>query len=262
MNIIHLSDLHIGRSNNLEKISQLVQWILNQKKIHQSSVVAISGDITDDGAEWQFQQAREMFDRLTEAGFTVLPVPGNHDYGLFGITESKKSAANFRKYIGGQVEYPHLVVIDRTAFLLLNSMEGELPSVEMIGAEGSLGKKQLKRLAGMLEELGENPDIKKVVLILHHHPFDLKKFHVMRDAGRFLKILKNKKQMMQGKAAVLFGHKHVEKRFNDPEDHKEDSYGLDLIYASGSIVERNQEGKMVVPVIDLDDLVITRYKID
>ena len=37
--------------------------------------------------------------------------------------------------------------------------------------------------------------------------------------------------------------------------------GIDLIYASGQTVERNKKGKMVIPVIDLDEKTIERFSI-
>jgi hypothetical protein len=60
----------------------------------------------------------------------------------------------------------------------------------------------------------------------------------------------------------LFGHKHLDHRFNDPDDNKEELYGIDIIYASGQTVERDAEGKMTLPVIDLEENAIYRYKID
>ena len=61
--------------------------------------------------------------------------------------------------------------------------------------------------------------------------------------------------------ALLFGHKHLEHRFNDPEENKEELYGIDLIYASGQSVERHEDGKMVLPVIDTWDMSIQRFKV-
>jgi hypothetical protein len=60
---------------------------------------------------------------------------------------------------------------------------------------------------------------------------------------------------------LLFGHKHIENRFNDPEENKEELFGIDLIYASGQTVERDQEGKMVIPVINVEEKTIKRYLI-
>jgi hypothetical protein len=61
---------------------------------------------------------------------------------------------------------------------------------------------------------------------------------------------------------LLFGHKHLENRFNDPDENKELLYGIDMIYASGSSVERNREGKMKIPVIDIEEKSIERFYVD
>ena len=257
MKIIHLSDLHIGRSNNTEEVSRIVEWILEHPDEHQARVAAVTGDLTDDGAEWQLQRIAELLAPLKSAGYRVFPVPGNHDYGPFGITESKKSVRDFQKYLGGGVEYPHLEIVESTAFVLLDSMQGEIRSIEFIGAEGQIGREQRRKLDRLLDTLEADDEVDRIVILLHHHPFDYKKFHIMRDAKKLLRVVRG-----QGRSrisALLFGHKHVDYRFNDPEDHKEQLYGIEMIYAAGSTVERNREGEMIIPVIDLDSMVIQRY---
>lgn len=260
MKVIHLSDLHLGRSNNIKKIARIREWIINHREQHGAEVIVISGDITNDGDKRQFLKARAVIEDLREAGFRVLVVPGNHDYGPLGITESTRSAKHFRRLLAGGKEYPRLEYIEGNAFVLLNSMQGEFRSVEMIGAEGQLGRVQLEELEGILESLHDDPKVDRVVVILHHHPFDYKKFHVLRDARRFLKVLSGGDRDRSWTGVVLFGHKHIDHRFNDPGQNREAQYGLDLIYAAGSAVEQDPEGKFVIPVIDLNDLVIERFR--
>lgn len=259
MKIIHLSDLHIGRSNNTEEVTLIVEWILSHPELHQAQVVAVTGDLTDDGAEWQLQRIAGLLEPLEDEGYRVFAVPGNHDYGPFGITEREKSRQDFQTFIGGGVKYPHLERIDSTAFVLLDSMQGEIRSVEFFGAEGQIGGIQRRALDKLLDSLEQDPAVDRVVILLHHHPFDFKKFHQMRDAKRFLKVIRGRKNPPV--SALLFGHKHLDFRFNDPEDDKEELYGVGLIYAAGSAVERNPEGEMILPVIDLDTLTIKRFGI-
>jgi len=216
MNIIHLSDLHIGKSNNREKSALVVDWILKNKDKHQSELVIISGDLVDDGKAWQFDQAKELLECLRENGFLVLVCPGNHDYGPEGVRESHRSQANFFSLISGVKEYPHLQIISGQAFILLDSMAEEIKNIEIWGAQGNLGEEQLQKLDQMLEDLAENPEVENVFVILH---------------------------------------------FNDPKENKEELFGIDLIYASGQTVERDQEGKMVIPVINVNEKTITRYLI-
>jgi 3',5'-cyclic AMP phosphodiesterase CpdA len=261
MKIIHLSDLHIGKSDNLEKSTRIVEWIIEHKESHQSELVVISGDLVDDGQTWQFEAAKELLDLLKNDGFTVLVAPGNHDYGPGGYRESKQSMREFAELISGYSDYPHLEFIMGQAFILLDSMAEEIKHIELIGAQGYLGREQLHRLDQILDDLDENPAVENVVLVLHHHPFDFLFYHGLRDHADLKSVISSRKDHPPRVNVLLFGHKHIERRFNDPEENKEELFGIDLIYASGQSVERNKKGKMVIPVIDLEEKSIERFLI-
>ena len=261
MNIIHLSDLHIGKSNNLEKAQQVVDWIIGNQDLHQSGLVVISGDLVDDGETWQFKKARELIGRLEGASYIVLTAPGNHDSGPDGFRESQKSKRDFRELISQVAEYPALFIKSGQAFVLLDSMEAEMEKQEIWGAQGYLGLKQLQKLDLLLDELAENPAVENIILILHHHPFDYLFYHGLRDHADLKGIISRRKGHPPRVNALLFGHKHLDHRFNDPEDNKEELFGIDLIYASGQTVERNEDGKMTLPVISLEEKTIQRYLI-
>ncbi len=262
MKIIHLSDLHIGKSNNFEKSNRVADWILENQDTHQSRVVIISGDLVDDGKTWQFEQAREIVERLRASRYTVLAAPGNHDYGPEGILESSKSQREFCELISGVEEYPAVFYLEGQAIILLDSMAEEMRTMEIWDAQGYLGEDQLKKLDRLLDELAENPAIENIVLTLHHHPFDYLFYHGLRDHADLKGVISRRWDGPPRVNVLLFGHKHFEKRFNDPEDNKEELFGIDMIYASGQTVERNSDGKMVLPVIDLNDKTINRYFID
>jgi len=261
LNIIHLSDLHIGKSNNLEKTTRLVDWILANPEIHHSRLVIISGDIVDDAQKWQFEQAKEQIDRLRLGGYSVLTAPGNHDSGYQGVVESKRSRKNFRKLISGIEKYPHLYSVESQAFIVLDTMAGEMEKAELLGAQGCLGKKQLQKLDKILDDLSDNPVIENIIVVQHHHPFDYLFYHGLRDHEDLKGILSQRVGKPPRVNVLLFGHKHLEHRFNDPDENKEELYGIDMIYASGQTVERDENGEMILPVIDLKKKTITRYKI-
>lgn len=261
MKIIHLSDLHIGKSNNLEKAQVVVDWIIENQALHQSDLVIISGDLVDDGETWQFEKAKELINRLTEADYSVFVAPGNHDYGPDGYRENPASKRDFRDLISGTEEYPAVHLKSGQAFVILDSMEAEMEKVEIWSAQGYLGLKQLQKLDLTLDELAENPAVENVILVLHHHPFDYLFYHGLRDHADLKGIISRRPGQPPRVNALLFGHKHLDHRFNDPEDNKEELFGIDLIYASGQTVERNEEGKMTLPVIDLPDKTIQRFLI-
>lgn len=259
MKFIHLSDTHIGKSNNRGKTSLIVDWILNNRDKHQSELVIISGDLVDDGEEWQFLQAREQIDRLLGDGYQVFVCPGNHDYGPTGIRESYLSQSSFAFLISGIEEYPHYQVVDGQAFILLDSMAEEIKKIEIWGAQGNLGEEQLDKLDHLLDEAAEDPAIENVFVVLHHHPFDILFYHGLRDQANLKSVISQRLKQPPRVNGLIFGHKHIEHRFNDPEENKEELFGINLIYASGSTVERNQEGKMVIPVINVLDKSIERF---
>ena len=262
MNIIHLSDLHIGKSNNLEKSARLVDWILNNRDKHQSGLVIISGDLVDDGEDWQFVQAKELIDCLRSEDYVVLVAPGNHDYGPNGYRESQQSQIDFREMISGVDEYPYVYSENGQAFVLLDSMAEEFSNIELWGAQGNLGKDQLNKLDLILDELAWNPVIENILVILHHHPFDYLFYHGLRDHADLKGVISQRIDCPPRVNVLLFGHKHLDHRFNDPDENKEKLFGIDLIFASGQTVERNNEGNMIVPVINLEGYTIQRFEVD
>jgi len=261
MKVIQLSDIHIGKSKNHERFATLVEWILKKKTTHKSKTVVITGDIVDDGALWQYKEAKREIDKLRESGVKVFCVPGNHDYGPNGIIENNECIGYFKKYISGDIDYPHCEMIGNHAFVLLDSMLEEMQETELWGAQGKLGKNQLRNLDKLLDDLEDGSNETKVIIALHHHPFYYNYFLKLRDDNLFKKVITREENETSRANCVMFGHKHVEKRFNDPNDSKEKKYGIDLIFASGSTTERHSNGKMAIPVIDLNNKTVTKHNI-
>jgi 3',5'-cyclic AMP phosphodiesterase CpdA len=257
MRIIHLSDLHIGKSTNTARFDSIVEWIIEARSSHQSNLVLITGDIVDDGALGQYREAQRQIKRLEGEGFVVLSTPGNHDYGTNGIVESWECVARFEKYISGDVDYPHRVDVDDCMFILLDSMLQEMNDYELWGAQGELGKQQLSELDRILNEIEGTQPEKKVVVALHHHPFYYNYFLKLRDDELFKKVITDEEAGDSRVDCLLFGHKHSEKRFPS----KEEKYNTGLIYASGATTERHEDGKMKIPVIDLDAFEIHEFRV-
>ena len=261
MKIIHLSDIHIGKSSNHERFASIVDWILNKKTTHKSKVVVITGDIVDDGALWQYKEAKKQIDKLRDGSMSVFCVPGNHDYGTNGIFENNECIGYFKKYISGDIDYPHCEMIGNHAFVLLDSMLEEMKETELWGAQGKLGEDQLRNLDKLLDDLEDDSSETKVVIAMHHHPFYYNYFLKLRDDDLFKQVMTREDDGTSRANCVMFGHKHVEKRFNEAGDSKEEKYGIDVIFSSGSTTERHSNGKMVVPVINLNSNKITKHKI-
>lgn len=260
MKVIHLSDIHIGKSNNTKRFDKITDWIVSSKSEHGAAVVIITGDIVDDGALGQFREANKQIEKLKGGGLTVLSTPGNHDYGKNGIVESWECVKRFKKYISGEVDYPHKVEIGNHAFILLDSMLQEMKDYDIWGAQGELGKQQLSELDRILNNIEDNQPGMKVIVALHHHPFYYNYFLKLRDDDLFKKVIRDEDKDDSRVDCLLFGHKHTEKRFSG-EISKESKYNIGTIYASGSTTERHSDGKLKIPVIDLDTNTITPFYI-
>jgi len=255
MRIIPLSDLHIGKSKNHTTLKILRDWIIANKDIHKSSVIVITGDIVNDGQLWQYKCARHHITRLRDNGYRVLCCPGNHDLGTLGIVENNDCIRKFGKYISNNADYPHVEIIDNHAFIMLDSMMEEMKQTEFVGAQGELGKQQLNTLNYHLDDIEQNHPEYKVIIGLHHHPFYYNFFLKLRDDELFKKVITDKDSGDSRIDCLLFGHKHDERRF--PE--KEMKFNISVIYASGSTTERNENGRFVIPVIDLDTNGVERF---
>ena len=126
--IIHLSDLHIGYGDLGQRFYGIAEDIIFVKEPADDYIVVVTGDVVENATDSSsYREAKMYFDKLEAAGFTVLVVPGNHDYGT-GNLGSKDYVPLFKTTFFGKanVTYPKLDIIDRIALLGLDSMADEL----------------------------------------------------------------------------------------------------------------------------------------
>lgn len=222
--IIHLTDTHLGYKNLSSRMREIVTRIIYTKEEASNYVIVHTGDIvedaTDDGC---YDEANMHFNRLKDAGFHILAVPGNHDYGT-GSLSHKKYISKFKKAFFGDtnITYPKLDVIGEIAFIGLDSMAEELNWYDRLSAEGELGEDQLNRLSIMLTQDPDVAEAKHVVVYLHHHPFHPKPFLHLKDSDDLGKILKE-----HNISAILFGHNHDGKKWNG-------KWGVSRVYDGGT----------------------------
>lgn len=222
--IIHLTDTHIGYKGLSERMGDIVTRMIFNKKNAEDYIVVHTGDVVEDATRrGSYSEALAHFKRLTKAGFTVLFVPGNHDYGT-GSKGSSKYVSKFKKSFYGttNITYPIKTIIDDVAFIGLDSMAEELNWNDRLFAEGELGKKQLRRLSNMLENDADITDAKYRVVYLHHHPFHPKLFHHLKDSKKLGKIL-----VKHDISALLFGHNHDGKVWSG-------EWGIPRVYDGGT----------------------------
>lgn len=215
--IIHLSDLHIGHLDMEERFQVIIKNIIFTKQPASDYIIVITGDVVERATSSNYEAAKVCLDKLKKEGYTVLPVPGNHDYSNLLFAESK-NVDRFKKnfFDDPKRTYPKLDIAGsagkKIAFMGLDSMAEELHWYDSMWANGELGAgkgEQLERLDKMLNQ-EEVKSCEYRVVYLHHHPFDpLHAKHELKDADAFRNLLGKHKI-----DALLFGHNHHGKKWN------------------------------------------------
>ncbi|MHB8917414.1 MAG: metallophosphoesterase family protein [Desulfocucumaceae bacterium] len=92
--IVHLSDLHVGRSSPDRRTELLKNWL----GILGADYVLVSGDLTGRAGGEEYQRAAQWIRDIEAGGMRVAAVPGNHDIGYWGNVMSIGRQAAGRKY--------------------------------------------------------------------------------------------------------------------------------------------------------------------
>jgi len=245
LQVIHLSDLHIGYKSCGEKAGRIVKNIIAQET-GQDTVIIITGDIVDQAkTETDMQSALKLIRELRDHGFVVLLVPGNHDYGT-GFVNSRKTAQRFHELFLPELEsFPRLDVIKNTAFIGLDSNEDELHWYDRFFADGEIGGHQLAGLEEMLNDPSLSDKIK--VVYLHHHPFPYVPLHQLKDSKKLKAVVENKIDVL------LWGHLHFGAVYKNVWGAK---LGLDAGSSSGKRAVRVISMKLKHRVIKLPGFIV------
>jgi len=208
--IIHMSDLHLGCGNLEQRFEVICNNLIAQKgKQASDCVIVITGDLVDDANDSSnYPKAIKWLEYLKDAGFRhILVVPGNHDYGT-GRYGKKKFVKLFRQnFYQDDLGYPRKDIIDDIAFIGLDSTANELHFFDKLFSEGELGSDQLQRLNNILNS-DDVKNCRKRVIYLHHHPFDWRPLHQLKDSHRLKKLLTNAINNGISIDAFLYGHNH------------------------------------------------------
>lgn len=237
--IVHLSDLHVGYGSCQANLNALVTRLIFLKKPAKNYVVVITGDIVENGAqEGLYETALVEINRLRAAGFQLLICPGNHDYGT-GSNGDKELVPKFKRTFFGNSSFvfPKLDIIGQTAFIGLDSMAEELHWYDQLFAEGELGDTQLAALKTLLASAKVKACEYRVVY-MHHHPFEPRIFHGLKDSEKLERIVAGKIH------CLLFGHNHDGKVWNGIWD-------IPRCYDAGSSTRKDPQKPSPQRVIDL-----------
>ncbi len=184
MKLVQISDLHIGGLFKQDAFNTIVKEVNDDLK---PDVIIISGDLTDDGLLFQFEQARKEIDRFNCPNLIVFP--GNHDYRHTGYLLFKKFFP-FTKQI---YEFDDNIIVVTLGTARPDRDEGEVGHRQSIWMEETLGKYN---------------NFKTKIVAMHHHLIaipDTGYTNVVgiSDAGDTLRACLESKVDL-----VLCGHKH------------------------------------------------------
>jgi 3',5'-cyclic AMP phosphodiesterase CpdA len=192
LRIAQISDIHCGETSF---DAGLMQSIVDRVNRMQPDLVAIVGDVTAAGYEWEFEEAARWIEQIKPPKIVV---PGNHDSRNVGYV-------HFARLFGDRYpSYRQAFDAVRSERLLATgftvaAVDSSQPDVN----DGHVGR---ERYPWIREQFAEPGDIK--IFIIHHHlvpiPGTGRERNIITDAGDLLAELTELDLDI-----VLSGHKHV-----------------------------------------------------
>jgi 3',5'-cyclic AMP phosphodiesterase CpdA len=151
--IAHLSDIHFG-AHDPNIVAATEAWLQQR----QPDLVIISGDFTQRAKVEEFRQASAYLDRLHNAGFATLVVPGNHDVPLYDV---------FRRFAAPLDRYKRYIADNLSPWF-----ENDDVAVLGINTARSLtikdGRINYDQLAMLRDRFASVPPAKTRILVTHH----------------------------------------------------------------------------------------------
>lgn len=216
LNIIQISDLHLGSKEadrRINRVAQLIRGLVRELGNEKVAIV-VTGDLMDTPSERNFNNVRGFLEFLMNQG-TEEPILilGNHDVRNEGYLSESLRLAMRIPATGGRVIWHDDCRVGFACFSSIHS--GHL-------ARGFVGEQQMIDVGNEIDKKHRHNSY-AVLALLHHHPVPVTKpdwyekpFYsrmlgswfettvALKDADRFLKFAD-----ARNIAAVLHGHKHI-----------------------------------------------------
>ncbi len=178
--IVQISDLHC--SNTQQFLRDKLTTAINEINQMNPDIVAISGDLTDNGFKTEFEEAKRFIDQINCKRKIV--TMGNHDSRYTGYML-------FEDFFGSP---SGIIDTEKCRVIYVNTAR---PDRE----EGRVGRDQIKFIEKNIEKGKVN------ILVMHHHlipvPDTGLELAIVEDAGDVLKMLSKAEPDI-----VLSGHRH------------------------------------------------------
>jgi 3',5'-cyclic AMP phosphodiesterase CpdA len=239
--IVHLSDLHFGRTD-----PKILEPLLATIAAIGPDVVVVSGDLTQRARAAEFREARDFLARIAQPQVIV---PGNHDVPLYRVWERFLSPlGKFTRYFGKDLS-PSFVDAE-IAVIGINTARS------LTFKNGRINEEQMAEIHRLLDPIGEA--VTKIVVT--HHPFDLP------DDPGDVRLVGRAREAMKvfadcGVDILLAGHFHTSQAGDTSARHGVDGPSA-LVVQAGTATStrgRGEENSFNVLRVTSDEAVIDRH---
>ena len=191
-NLVHVSDLHFGRSDK-----SVVEGLFREMLAIRPDLVIISGDLTQRAHKSEFAEAHLFLERLKENGLRYFVIPGNHDIApLYRPMERLLNPyKDYREHISQNTE--SFYSDDEIAIASINTVN------RLTIESGSVAPEQLEAVHEWFSRFPETI----VKIVVTHHPLHRNPRKFFRKPARHARgALMN--LTFSGVDAYLSGHLH------------------------------------------------------
>jgi 3',5'-cyclic AMP phosphodiesterase CpdA len=188
MQLVQLSDIHVGSFFKQQVFDTVVEEV---NKLNPDAII-ITGDLTDEGLLFQFEQIHAQIKKFTCSNMIVLA--GNHDYRHTGYLV-------FKKFFPSKQQ---IYEFDDAVIMTLGTARPDRD-------EGEVGYRQNLWMENALRKYNDNSDDKKKkkikIIAMHHHLIGIPDTGtdkiIIVDAGDTLRAC-----LQSSVNLVICGHKH------------------------------------------------------
>ncbi|MEO9161317.1 MAG: metallophosphoesterase family protein [Casimicrobiaceae bacterium] len=239
--VMHLSDLHFGRTNSAVVLG--LREIAQQLDPH---LVVVSGDLTQRARKREFIAARAFLDSLA---VPTIVVPGNHDVPLYNVVARFLAPLDrYRRFLAPEVE--PAFVDDEMVVVGVNTAR----SLTFKG--GRINREQVERAT----ELFCGMPSERVRILVTHHPFDLPGTRSPHDlVGRAAMAMSSLRECAPD--LLLAGHLHRPGIGTTAERHDFDGHSAIVVQAGTATSTRGRGARNSFNLIHVDrcDIAIDRF---